>query len=224
MLPSLRKPEDFLPIAEKLLEGYELLKTTYREARGLIKAYPGTDGAKVLSEMLELGEEKKALAPSFLPALKKDVAALRRKFASTYPCRLLKAEVSELVAGPGAIVDVVYPGKKMAFAPVRYDAKSDFHDIRPRHQGKLDGVVYARGFITFGKAVKGSLRFGADGPVKAFVNGREAGCDPKATNPITAHLSVVPAAWKKGKNEVLLAMRTCHGKAWGFAVQGVAGA
>jgi hypothetical protein len=96
------------------------------------------------------------------------------------------------------------------------------HDIRPRHGGKRDGVVYARGFLRFRKAVRGRLRFGADGPVKVFVNRKSVGCDPKATNPANQHISLAPVAWKKGKNEIVVAIRTHHGQAWGFAAEGVA--
>jgi hypothetical protein len=224
MQPSLQRPAEFLPVAEKAMLGHAALQSTYREARQLIKAYPGSDGARVLSEMLDLGEEKKALAPSFLPALRRDVAALRRKYATRHPYRLERAVASPLIEGAGAIDKVLYPARGLAFTPIEfYDEGVSYHDIRSRHGGKRDGLVYARGFIRFKEAVRGSLRFGADGPVKVFVNRKAVGCDPKATNPVGEHLSVVPVAWKQGKNEIVVAMRTCQGKAWGFTAEGLPG-
>jgi hypothetical protein len=77
---SMTDPAQFLPVAEKLLNNYDKLVPVYKDARQIAKAYPKTDGARLLRELLALGEEKKALAPGFLPALKKDVAALKRKF------------------------------------------------------------------------------------------------------------------------------------------------
>ncbi|MEI8079139.1 MAG: hypothetical protein WCH61_05860, partial [bacterium] len=77
---ALVRPADFLPVAVKLLDNYEKLVAAYRAARKIVAAHPGTDGARVLAEMLDLGGEKTVQAPGFLPALKQAVAALRRKF------------------------------------------------------------------------------------------------------------------------------------------------
>lgn len=77
---ALTRPEEFLPVAAKLLEIYGQLAATYKDARDIVKAYPKSDGARVLSEMLDLGEHQKVLAPGFLPALKKEVSALRKKY------------------------------------------------------------------------------------------------------------------------------------------------
>jgi hypothetical protein len=77
---ALREPEAFLPIAKRLLENYGPLVAAYKDARAIIDAYPKSDGTQVLSEMLEVGEETKVLEPAFLPTLKKEIAALRRKF------------------------------------------------------------------------------------------------------------------------------------------------
>ena len=78
---SLANPAELLPVARKLLDNYDKLVAAYRDARAIVKAHPDSDGAKVLSEMLEVGEEKTALSPAFLAALKKDVARLRRKYS-----------------------------------------------------------------------------------------------------------------------------------------------
>ncbi|MFA6566591.1 MAG: Gfo/Idh/MocA family oxidoreductase [Victivallales bacterium] len=77
---AITTPEKFLPVAVKLLDSYDKLVAAYKDARAIVNAYPKSDGARVLSEMLEVGEEKKVLDTGFLPALKKDVASLRRKF------------------------------------------------------------------------------------------------------------------------------------------------
>ena len=79
---ALADPAQFLPVAEKLLQHYPKLAAAYRDARAIIAAHPRTDGAKVLREMLEIGEAERALDPAFLPALKREVAALRRKYAA----------------------------------------------------------------------------------------------------------------------------------------------
>jgi predicted dehydrogenase len=77
---ALARPEEFLPVAAKLLDNHEKLVAAYRAAREIVTAQPGTDGARVLAEMLDVGGENTVLAPGFLPTLKKEAARLRRKF------------------------------------------------------------------------------------------------------------------------------------------------
>jgi predicted dehydrogenase len=76
---ALCTPAEFLPIATKLLDNFEALVAAYQDARAIVDAYPDTDGAQILREMLELGEESKVLAPEFRSALKQDVAAEPRE-------------------------------------------------------------------------------------------------------------------------------------------------
>jgi hypothetical protein len=72
-----------------------------------------------------------------------------------------------------------------------------------------------RGEIVLPAAGRGRILFGADGPVKVWVNGRAAGCEPKATNPAIEDSYAGPAVWKKGRNTVLMALATNAGQAWG---------
>jgi hypothetical protein len=220
---AMTRPEEFLPVASKLLGSYDQLAATYKDARDIVKAYPKSDGARVLSEMLELGEHKKALAPSFLPALKKEVAALQKNFGDGItPLQAFTG--TALLPNKEGITAVQYPNKSLTFSKVEYVAANSYSDIRSRYQGnaKKDGLIYARGSFTSKKAVAGSLRIGADGPFKVFVQRKEVGCNPGATNPITAHLMTIPVEWKKGKNEIVIAMRTNGGSAWGFMASAMA--
>ncbi len=214
---SLTRPEEFLPVAQRLLDQYGKLVAIYRDARAIVDAHPDTDGAKVLLEMLELGEERVVLSPDFLAALKKDVTALRRKYADR-SIRLTKCTASGLLPGAGSIAAVAYPPKRLEFTPIVYETSSDYHDIRPRHNNTKDGLVYARGTLKMAKAQAGRLRVAADGPVKVFVNRTKVACDPKATNPIHDHAVTVPVKWRKGANEIVVAIRTNRGRAWGFAI------
>lgn len=141
-------------------------------------------------------------------------AADTKAAAAVMPTRF---DLSALVAMAPPITEVGYPD-----GSVRFEAATDanpWFDIRSRYAGKVrrDGLIYARGFAMAQKAGAGVLDIGADGPFKVFVNGREVGGNPQATNPIAACLVSLPVLWKKGRNEILLAMRTAGGNAWGFA-------
>ena len=214
---AMTHPEEFQTIAKKLLDSYDKLLATYKDARSIVNAYPESDGARVLSQMLELGEEKKALSADFLPALKKDVSALRRKFGGSPS--LQKFTASALLPDKMGISEVKYPNRNIAFSALPFN--DGFNDIRPRYadQAKLDGLIYARGFFIAKKAGAAKLSIGADGPFKIFVNGRELGCNPQATNPITSHMITIPVTLKKGKNEIVVAIRTNCGRAWGFMAE-----
>lgn len=212
---ALSNPADMLPVAQRLLDNYDRLAAAYRDARAIIAEQPQSDAAQVLSEMLAVGEEEKALAPGFLAGLKKDVAALRRKYGGL---ELKAFESSPLLPDRTPIAAAGYPSKSIKYAPLPFDAQGGFSDIRSLYadSGKKDGLVYARHAYASPKAGEGRLRIGADGPFKVFVNRREVACSPRATNPIAAHLQTVDVTWRKGRNEIVIAMRTNRGAAWGF--------
>ena len=76
---NLAQPSDYVTVVERLQNSYNDLREAYVRARRIIQAAPGSDGARVLSEMLALGEEKLVLAPSFKTALRKRYVAMKRK-------------------------------------------------------------------------------------------------------------------------------------------------
>jgi len=91
-----------------------------------------------------------------------------------------------------------------------------FIDIRGVHGGQ-DGVVFLKASFRASKAGKGRLFYGADGPVKLWVNGRQADCRPDATNPASPPDKFkVPVKWNKGANELLFAVSSNKGNAWGL--------
>ena len=90
-----------------------------------------------------------------------------------------------------------------------------FMDLRGVHGGQ-DGVIFATLNYRSSKGGKGELRYGADGPVKVWVNGREVDCRPQATNPAVAGAFKPSVTWKKGNNSIMFALATNAGKAWGL--------
>ncbi len=216
---AMAQPEQLLPIAQRLLDVYPKLTAAYRDALILVKEYPKSDGAQVLREMLEVGEADRALAPAFLPALRREVAALKRKFGGE-AAPLTRFAATPIMAGPARIAETAYPAASLKFKPLPYEPNWKFIDIRGLYQGLKDknGLIYARGGHTAPKAGPGRLRVAADGPFKVFVNRKAVGCDPRATNPINDHTITIDVAWKKGPNEIVIAQRTNGGMAWGFSV------
>jgi hypothetical protein len=103
----------------------------------------------------------------------------------------------------------------LSFAPVAGVAFGNLCDVRPFYEGK-DGMVYIRSRTTLGKGGAGALWYGADGPVKVWVNGADAGCQPTATNPAQPDEYKTRIEWRAGVNEILFALANNGGKAWGI--------
>ena len=183
--------------------------------------YPGINYRHLLADdglhLSEFGKQCYArVAASELARL--PVAAWRRPGHA--PSMLQSLEVSALMTDAKPISKVRYPASKKCFTALVHDVPRGFEDIRPCYEGSpRDGRVYARGYVVATRTGGGSLIVGADGPFKVFINGSEVSCQPEATNPITEHVVFLDATWRKGRNEVVIAMRTNGGKAWGFMAQ-----
>lgn len=218
----LARPAEFAPVARQLLGHYGNVVETFRAARAIVADYPHSDGAKVLKEMLELGEDDRVLNSAFLAALKREVAALNRKFGSdSAGTGLTPFSATSLQPAKGPITAVTYPRTFPGARILPLEATEKFHDIRDVYPGhkKPQGVIFAKAIHTAAKAGKGHLCVAADGPFKVFVNRREIGCNPKATNPIQANPMYLKPTWRKGKNEVLIALDVNGGAAWGFSAK-----
>lgn len=223
---AMSKPEEFLPIASKLLDTYGILVKTYKEARDIVNAYPNTDGAIVLSEMLQLGEEGKVLSPEFLPELRREVASLKKKFGNI-ASRLTEFSASELIHSKAKIASIKYPkdilmSNQLPCTNIFFD----FNDIRPLYatHSNLDGIIFARAFFVSEKASQAKVRVAvANGSFKVFINGNEAGYNSKSNGSTQKQMITVSAKLKKGENEIVVAIRTNNGKVHGFKAELIQG-
>ncbi|NRA58837.1 MAG: Gfo/Idh/MocA family oxidoreductase [Phycisphaerales bacterium] len=77
MADDMTKPGELLPIAEKLVDCYDELISTYAAAVQIIDQCPGTDGARVLTEMLEVGSLQTATGAAFKARLDAHLCELR---------------------------------------------------------------------------------------------------------------------------------------------------
>jgi alpha-galactosidase len=98
---------------------------------------------------------------------------------------------------------------------VQLETVDGFVDARPIHTQR-HGLLFLRTSFNARTAGAGRLYYGADGPVKVWVNGAVADCRPKATNPATAGEYEAKVRWKRGTNDVVFALVTNHGNAWGI--------
>ncbi|MHB9129637.1 MAG: CehA/McbA family metallohydrolase domain-containing protein [Armatimonadota bacterium] len=89
-----------------------------------------------------------------------------------------------------------------------------FADVRSK-TGAGDGLVYLQADVRSDWDTRGVLKLGYDGPIRAWVNGRQVFAGPGA-NPALPDKAVVYADFHQGTNRVLVALDTNGGKAWGI--------
>lgn len=87
-------------------------------------------------------------------------------------------------------------------------------DIRAQAGGR-DGVVYCWTKVKSPSAGMGQLGLGYDGPVRVWLNGEQV-FDGPGTNPAHPDKAVFNVKLKGGDNELLVALGTNAGRAWGI--------
>lgn len=209
---DLVNPESADRLAFELLPSADAIKAVYAEARKIADAYPASDGARVLREMLELGGEAAVMKPGFKTELKRRAAKLPPDEQREWEMTALQPPLRDIRAAPP-------PARGLKWRVMPYLAEYSMHDARIEVEGK-DGFVYIRGTLTRKTAGRGTLLMGADGPFKVWVNGKEAGAVPAKGNPCTPDEFRFPVTWKKGANAIVVALGSNKGNAWGIVVRG----
>jgi alpha-galactosidase len=197
----------------------------------------------------QMTDEMLVAQAKWLPQYRREIPAAKRRLASEKPlgthgtkgaARLPTKSVAEMRAESKArdteakeykmstllpavrdIAKANLPAKDLVFvaAPVHDNNGMIYTEARTVHDGKA-GLVYLTTTIPMDKSGAGVLRYGADGPVKIWVNGKAVATAPKATNPIDRDRYCARVTWKKGKNAVVIALDTNKGKAWGVTARG----
>lgn len=122
----------------------------------------------------------------------------------------------------GPVADAVVPDGP-EWSPAPESAQMQGPDVRTLHGG-AEGILFLRAVVRLPHDFQGRLLFGSDGPVKLWINGDMVACVPDATNPCKPDEYEAGVAWKAGENEILFALGTNGGKAWGLCARTAASA
>lgn len=98
------------------------------------------------------------------------------------------------------------------------DSFCNLHGEIAQHGGR-DELVYFACRFACKEAMPLALVLGYDGPVKAWVDGKQLINDPAGTNPATGEKAVAPFQAATGEHEIVVALGTNHGAAWGIYLQ-----
>ncbi|MDX2051665.1 MAG: sialate O-acetylesterase [Polyangiaceae bacterium] len=133
-------------------------------------------------------------------------------------------EVSRILPGVGQLKGLKYPASpdKLGFKARHFSSGTlgVFLSLRPEIEAyREDGLVYYRFTLEAPEAMSGRLCLGYDGPLKIWLNKREVFFDPNGTNPVSLDEAFAKVDLKAGRSEVLVALGTNHGKAWGMVLR-----
>lgn len=105
--------------------------------------------------------------------------------------------------------------QKIEFVDRKFPA--NFCDIHlDLFSGPENKLVYYACSIRCDEAMRLALCLGYDGPVKMWIDGKARYYDPKGTNPATMDKAKISFAAKAGKHEIIVALGSNSGRAWGI--------
>lgn len=129
------------------------------------------------------------------------------------------AQVSRLLPSEGKLKKLVYSSKqddleltRRMFVNGNFCSRhEEFLAIAPK-----DVLAYYRYPIRLHQAMSLTARLGYDGPLKLFIDGREAFFDPDGTNPaLMDEVRISLGKLTEGEHEILIALGSNGGQAWG---------
>ncbi|NLF84727.1 MAG: sialate O-acetylesterase [Lentisphaerae bacterium] len=125
--------------------------------------------------------------------------------------------VSAFQPGAGKLGALRFPAALKSLGFRTRSFPTNFCDLHPEI-AKLndDAVVYYACRFTCPSAMRLALLLGYDGPVKAWVDGREVAHDPDGVNPATPSKCAAPFKAAAGEHELVVALGTNHSAAWGI--------
>jgi len=131
-------------------------------------------------------------------------------FAST-------VEVSELQASAGKLEGLGYPAEQGGLGFARRKVVDCFAHVHEElaKRAPEDVLVWFRFRVECSEAMKLAVLLGYDGPVKVFIDGREVLHDANGVNPAIADSQKVEWAARAGRHEILAALGSNDGRAWG---------
>ena len=125
-----------------------------------------------------------------------------------------ECEVSDVLPKAVSIEQVSPPDRSVVFRPLRATT-GGFLNAYPITKER-DGVIYFKATYPSSHAGRASLFFGADGPCRLWLNGEPVAVYPDLTNPSGADKRRAEVTLREGPNELLVAMDTHGGNAWGI--------
>ena len=173
-----------------------------------------------LGEIRSMAEElfaaEKNYIPSWCEKTKKTVSNADLFLPLEPKSEFLTAPLVSKILPPADLKKLKYPEDKEALGLAPRLFSGNFCDRHLEFEKAGSGLVYYVARINCKTAMKLKMLLGYDGPVKAWIDGKESYLDPNGSNP--AHVDEAKVAFDaaKGEHEILVALDTNRGSAWGI--------
>jgi hypothetical protein len=185
-----------------------ILRTSLAEADVQLRAVHYGQG---LNPFCNIRDEAGRSLPVFGP-----IAVGTARATTKYVTEL---QVSDLLPSAGKLESLAYPANMSALKLEARKFPGSFCDRHAELGARMpdDVLVYFRSAIEVSEPMDLMVYLGYDGPVKMWIDGTEHFFDPNGTNPANpADKAKVKYKASPGKHEVLVALSSNHGKAWGI--------
>lgn len=229
-------PSSAVMLADKVLASAARYADVVKAAKVICDAYPQSEAARVLGEMMVIGHADEVLKPDFEKKIRAERGALNKRATKIEAARAkagAKTTPTDPFASPfvmSAKLSKLYPlGKGLEVAPpiklkdnagwkkivaVPHGGETGFLNAF-QILGSKDGIAYIAFEAKFAKAGQWDLRVGHDGGVRVFVDGKPVFLSAKRENPARRDRSTVPLKLKAGKHSFVIALATDSGRGWG---------
>ncbi len=132
-----------------------------------------------------------------------------------------KLQVSSLLPSAGKLHNLQYPQdmNSCGFHVKKFDKNTwNFCNMHAELSAREpdDLLVYFLSTFKCDEPMKVDVLLGYDGPVKMWLDKQEIFFDPEGTNPATMDEKQIPVPLAKGEHQVLVALGSNFGKAWGI--------
>lgn len=215
--------------ADALIANLSALQAVQKEARKIANAYPESDAARVLNQMLAVTDESVSSKPGFEKQLKADrqqlIAAAEKRgvvisAGAASPTFLnTRWKASKLQPRPAKGLAAAGPASqtKKNFKWTDMDSSGGDRNFVNAHAlvGNEDGIVYLSRRVLAPMNGKWNLMLGHDGPVNVFVDGKSKFIETKQVNPAPQTRSTISLTLKQGWHELVIALDTNKGLGWG---------
>jgi hypothetical protein len=134
---------------------------------------------------------------------------------------ITRMAVSRFLPSVGRLRELAYPIDKQHLGLQPREFPENFCSLRGEivKTGTADHHLFYSLKLRCSEAMKVKLWLGYDGPTKVWVDAQEAYFDPDGVNPALPEDAAIALALAQGEHEVLVALGTNSGKAWGIFVR-----
>ena len=214
IVADLIKPGAVGETAQKLLPELPALQASQKMAQQIIQRQPGSLGAQVLQEMLDLSEPAISGSAAFATQLRKECGPLERQtddaWVSPY---VLDWRVGKLQKkSAGGLADSRPIVLSTAKVLTTQDGFLNLHSLFANR----DGIAHAECKIRVRQAGEWEIRLGHDGGAKLFVNRQPVAQQLERRNPGVPDRTLARVKLSPGVHTLQVALDTDQGQGWGF--------